>query len=180
MGLVRWADRDQQGQVEVAAARGSGGEELMETQVQVSGEPDGNPDDGKSPGGVGRWALGLLIVAILAAGAFAVYTRGFGGSVATAEFCARARPVEDVRIPPRSEDIAPSEVKVAAARLVLINERMEEAAPRSLRSDIAEAVERYRAAVRSGEADDLRAAAESDAGRSVADAIETECSDAPD
>lgn len=93
------------------------------------------------------------------------------------EFCRAVRRVAGVDRPAASlpSDEVPPAVRRAAARLILLHERLEQTAPSEVQDDVAQMIEGYRQAVRIPSVPQLNAVEESEAGRRVARAAESEC-----
>lgn len=122
------------------------------------------------------WPVMLLLVLVAAAGTFAV-VRGIGEKQDTDEFCRTVRRVAGVDRPDGSSpgQEVPLAVRRAAARLILLHERLEQTAPPEVQDDVAQMIDGYRQAVRSPSVPQLSAVEDSEAGQRVARVAESEC-----
>lgn len=122
------------------------------------------------------WPIGLLLVLVAAGASFAVFLIT-GGEEDLGEFCRVSRRVAGVNRPDAgsigSEEA--TAVRRAAARLILLHERLEEVAPADVQEDVARMVDGYRQAVRSPSVPQLNAVGESEAARRVAGVVASEC-----
>lgn len=136
-------------------------------------------EQGYSPGPSRRrpiWPVAVILVLVAAAGSVALFWGSDDGRD-MGEFCRAARRVAGVDRPDASlpSEEAPPAVRRAAARLILLHERLEQTAPSEVQADVAQMIDGYRQAVRSPSVSQLYAVEESEAGQRVARAAESEC-----
>ncbi|MEX2587070.1 MAG: hypothetical protein WD602_03630 [Actinomycetota bacterium] len=127
-----------------------------------------------------KWPIALVVVLVAASASFVVFW-GADEEQDFDEFCRVARRAADVnRVEVESlpQEEVQAAVRTAAARLILLHERLEQAAPPHLQGDVAEMIAGYREAVRSPSVALLSAVDQSDAGQRVGAAVVSECQQA--
>lgn len=134
---------------------------------------------GGRPRNRGRRLVGLLVLVLAGAGTLAIYDTTFRTNPNADEFCRRAGEISDVARNPAASGQGSAEganqVRITAARLVLLHEQLEPVSPRSVRDDITETIAAYRAVVRSADPAELQRAHDSAAARRLAEAVESDC-----